>query len=466
MKRFCSLFIAILLLGGCYAAPTGLKRLPEEDGEVFLYVQALPGEAERFRFDISEIVAIREDGGKVPLSIKLRRFNADEMNRQRLIAVGIVPPGMYKGLAFRAGNAFLQGEDRENELLVPEEPVLAPASFEVRKGRAVVLEGALRPAEAIRGRFSFTPAFALVRPERPIAALMGYTVNSGSNDITVFNKKAGRVVDVIVTGADPRGIVLDQARQRAYVALSGEDAVDVIDVSSNEIIRRIMLSAGDKPQEPALTPDGRMLLTANNSSDTVSVIDPLSFNERERVRVGNGPNSVLIDRSGKRAYVFNTLSDSLSIIDLNSLQVTATLTVDAAPLRGQLNRQGDRLAVIHARSSYLTVIDTENLSVLQRISIGPGAGAIKIDTRTDRIYIGGRFDPFVSVYEPGVEMPIDRIAAGGAVAALEIDAEENDLYLVLPQENILRSLRLVGKETVSELDVGEGAYAVAVMGER
>ena len=274
----------------------------------------------------------------------------------------------------------------------------------MRKGRASVLEGELRPREAIRDRFSFTPSFSLGRPERPITALKGYVANYRSNNITVFNKKKGQVVDVMATGAGPRGIALDQGRQRAYVALADEDAIDVIDVAGNEIIHRIMLLAGDRPQEPALTRDGRLLVTANRGSNTVSVIDPVSFIELERIGVGNGPNSVLIESLGRRAYVFNSFSDTISILDLAARKgVIATVSVDTGPLRGQLNRKEDRLYVIHSFSSYLSVLDTSSLLLLKRISVGTGASALKIDVRTDRIYLGRRFDPVVSVFEPGLD---------------------------------------------------------------
>ena len=466
MRRLCFLLITVAFLSGCYATSARLKPPLEEEGEVFLYVQPLPGEAERLRFDISEIVARRDDGREFPLTLAVSKFSVSAVNRQRLVASGRVPPGIYKGLAFRAHEAFLQGEEGENAMLMPEEPLLEPFSFEVRKGKAFVLEGSLRPKEAIRGRFGFSPSFSIAQPKKPITALMGYVVNQGSNNITVFNKKAGRVVDVIATGADPRGIALDQARQRAYVALAGEDSVDVIDVSSNEIIHRIVLNAGDRPQEPALTPDGRTLLTVNNGSNSVSIIDPVSFIELERINVGNGPNTVLVDSSGKKAYVFNTMSDSFSIIDLAARQVTATISVDAGPLRGQLNRNGDRLYVIHSLSSYLSIIDTSSLAVVQRISVGTGARALKVDTRTDRIYLGRRFDPLVSVYQPGLDMPIDRIPAGEGVAGMAIDGEENELYLVVPQKNSLQSVNLISNRTVMELDIGVDAHWVTMMGER
>jgi YVTN family beta-propeller protein len=466
MRRVCVLLITIVFLSGCHATSARLKPPLEEEGEVFLYVQPLPAETERLRFVISEIVALRNDGGEFPLQLAIPEYSVSAVSRQRLVASGVLPPGSYTGLAFRAKEAFLRGEEGENALLVPEKPLLAPFLFDVRKGRASVLEGALRPGEAIQDRFSFTPSFSLGRPERPITALKGYVANYRSNNITVFNKKKGQVVDVMATGAGPRGIALDQGRQRAYVALADQDAIDVIDVANNEIIHRIMLAAGDRPQEPALTRDGRLLVTANKGSNTVSIIDPVAFIELEKIGVGNGPNSVLIESLGRKAYVFNSFSDTISIVDLAFRRVIATVSVDPGPLRGQLNGKEDRLYVIHSFSSYLSVRDASSLLLLKRISVGTGASALKIDARTDRIYLGRRFDPLVSVFEPSLDLPIDTVRAGGDVSSLAIDGEENNLYLLVPQKNLLKSVNIIGYQTIMELDVGEDAFGIAVMGER
>jgi YVTN family beta-propeller protein len=466
MRRFWFHLIAVALLSGCHASTALLKPPLVEEGAVVLYVQPLPEEAERIRFRISAIVARRDDGKEFPLALSFPEFSAGAIKRQRFAASAVVPPGSYTGLAFHVRDAFLGGETGEHALLVTEGPVLSPLRFEVRKGMSFFIEATLRPAEAIRDRFSFTPSFVLVHPERPITALMGYVANYRSNNITVFNKKSGQVVDVIETGAGPRGIALDQALRRAYVALADEDAVDVIDVARNEIIHRIMLSAGDRPQEPALTRDGRLLVTANKGSDTVSIIDPVTFIERERISVGRGPNAVLIDSSGRRAYVFNTLSDSISIIDLVNRTVPATISTDAGPLRGQLNRKEDSLYVIHSLSSNLSIIDTLKLSLRQQIYVGPGASTLKINIQTDRIYLGRRHDPIISVYAPGLEMPVDAIPAGGGVASMAIDGDENSLYLVVPRSNSLRSVNMIGNRMIMELDVGADAYWVTLMGER
>ncbi len=466
MRRVCFLFTVVVLLSGCYGTPALLKLPLVEEGSVFLYVQPFPAEAGQVRFHMSEVIARRDDGSEFPLTPVITEYSVDTIKRQRLAASGIMPPGQYTGLAFRASDAFLKGEAGENSLLVPENPVFVPFPFEVQKGKSFLIEGTLRPEEAARERFSFSPSFALVHPKLPITALMGYVSNSRSNNITVFNKKSGQVVDVIETGAGPQGIALDQLQRKAYVALADEDSIDIIDVTRDEIIHRIALSAGDHPQQPALTPGGRLLITANRGSDTVSIIDPLTFLELQRIAVGRGPNAVLVDSSGKRAYVFNTLSDSISIVDITAGMVTATISTDAGPLWGQLNRKEDSLFVIHSFSPYLSVFDTSNLSLRQRIHVGSGASFLKVDATTDRIYLARRNDPLMQVYTPGLDIPVDRATVGGGISGMAIDGDENYLYCVIPQNNILKSISLIGYQEVMEFDVGEGAYWVTLMGER
>jgi hypothetical protein len=63
-------------------------------------------------------------------------------------------------------------------------------------------------------------------------------------------------------------------------------------------------------------------------------------------------------------------------------------------------------------------------------------------------------------------MFIDTITTGGTVAFMTIDDEENTLFALIPDRKLLQKVNLTNKKVVAELDVGQGAYSVAVMGER
>jgi YVTN family beta-propeller protein len=467
LKFFC-FFLLLLSLSGCQTGASLLKPgadAEEETADIYLYTQAFPQEADRFRFSIDEIFAVRDDGMEFPLSLRMTEFGGSDMKRQRLIASGRMPEGRYTGFSFRVRNASREIEEGEADLLVPEAPVMINFLFEVKKQKAYVFSLAFDYSHSVTGGVRFSPAFSVFLPKRPVLGLLGFVANRDSNNITVFDKNEMQVSGLISTGKGPSGIALDQGLRRAFVTLSDDDSVNVIDITAGEIINSIKLGPGDKPQEPALTPDGALLLTANTGSDTISLIDPSSLIELNRINVGNGPHSIAIDPAGRRAYIFNTLSSTISVIDIANRSVAATVATDPGPLRGRFNRAGDRLYIIHEWSAYVTVLDPFSLTVLDRFRVGMGANALKIDTRSDLLYISRKDDTQVEVYNPFSKLPIDRINTDGSVSYITIDGKENSLYLVAPDTQTVMIVDIVSLKTVSIMDVGKNPCWVTMMGE-
>lgn len=456
----------LFFLSGCQASLTGLRPPLEEEGEVYLYIQPFPQEAERLRFTLEEVSAVSGDGKEIPFTVSLTELKAPDLRRQRLLAHGRLEPGPYVGLSFKVKKAILKVEEGEASLLLPERSVRIDFPFTVNRKRAQVISLIFRYEGSVIGGFSFSPSFSVVTPAKPISSVVGYVTNRASHNITVFDKKLRQVVGVIATGAGPAGMALDQRLKKVYVALSGEDAIEVVDVIAQEIINRIRLETGDRPQDLALTPDGRFLLVVNNGSNTVSFVDSISLFELTRINVGNGPNSILIDSRGKRAFVFNTLSSTITVLDIPSKAVITILSIDPGPLRGQFNRRGDRLYVIHEFSSFLTVIDPTSLSVIRRFPVRMGMSSIKVDTMTDLVYLGRKNDVVVGIYDPLAFVSVDVVRTGGTIPYMAIDGEENNLYLVNPELKRLMVSNLVSKRIIYEIDVGEEPYWVALMGER
>ena len=465
----CLLLSAFCLLSllACQATLSRLKPPLEEEGELYLYIQPFPQEAERLRFTIEKVYAVSGDGREIPLELRLREVKSSETRRQRLLAHGQLPPGAYVGISFRIKNAILKAEEGEVSLLVPEVPARTDFPFFVIRKKAYVISLTFKYGESVSGGIHFNPVFSALIPSKPIVSLTGYVTNTGSNNITVFDKKLGQVAGVIATGKGPAGMALDQRLRRVYVALSGEDAIEVIDVTGGEIINRVRLNQGDRPQDLALTPDGRFLLAVNVGSNTVSFIDSISLFELGRVNVGNGPHSILIDPiTGRRAYVFNRLSSTISVLDIPNRGIVTTLSTDPGPLKGQFNRRGDRFYVIHELSSFLTVINPSSLSVVRRFQVRLGMNSIKVDARTDLVYLGRKNDIVVEVYDPSSFVSVDTVRTGGTIAHMTIDGEENNLYLVNEDTKSVIINNLVSKRTVYEIDVGEGPYWIVVIGER
>jgi YVTN family beta-propeller protein len=389
--------------------PSLVKPRLEEEGQVFAYLQPMPPEADRLTFRLEGVSAVRGDGSAVPLAVRFDEVRGKALKRDRLLAYGNLPPGQYVGFSFRFSGATLKGEEGEIALPLTDEKPMTPFPFAIARRKAQVVSLRFRYRDSVPGGIRFAPV---------------------------------------------------------YVAIAGEDAVEAIDLLGGDVITRGPLTIGDRPEELALTPDRRTLLSANAGSSTVSVIDAASLVEIRRIRVGNGSQSILVDRAGRRAYVFNTLSNTVSVLDLAGLEVVATVSTESGPVRGEFNRAGNRLYVLHMHSPYLNVYDAATLSIVRRVYVGPGGSALKVDPRTDLVYLARKGTGEIEIYDPFSFLPVDAYRTGEDAAYLTIDGEGNNLCAVFPGANEVRMIRLIGKATASEVEVGEDPFRVTLRGER
>ncbi len=460
------IFLTLALMTGCQSLAVQTKPVLENEGDVLVYAQPFAQEAERLGFSLEGVSAMREDGAGFPLALLVRDFSRTGMKRQRLIAAGRLPEGAYSGLLFKVKNAFLKTDEGSAALMIPEAPVKRDFPFKVERNKALVLSLLLQYAGSITDGVQFKPAWYISVPLRPIAGLAGYASNHSLNAVTVFDKVNQEVTGVITTGSGPAGMALDKSRNRLYVALSNDDAVEVVDVTEGSSLATIRLLQGDAPAELALTPDGQTLLAVNTGSDTISFLDTTAMVERGRTGVGKRPRSVLIEKTGRKAYVFNALSNSISVVDISAKAVMGEIATGPEPIRGQFNRAGDRLYVAHAEYPYLFIIDPVSFTIARREFVGTGVRSLKLDARTDLLYIGKKNDTAIGVYDPLTFNAVDYISTGGAVDYMTIDGEGNNLYLVIAERKMVMIVNLINTRNVSELDAIDGPSWVTMMGER
>jgi len=461
------LVIMIACLGaGCAQVRQTLKPPLGTDGELFLYCEPFPQDASRLRFQVEAVSAVRDDGLMVPLTQEIQDFSLLDMQRQRLFAHGLLPPGRYKGIAIKVKSANMIGEDGDGRLLAPEQPYENSAQFVVKSGKGTVVTLELNYRAALADKITMQPVFSSRIPPVPLPELTGYLTNYASNTITVFDRRSAEVGAMIETGRSPAGIALDRLRMLTYVALAGEDAIGVIDVKENDFIDRIRLNPGDSPHFLVITPDGKTAVTANTHSNTVSIVDLQSRFEVARIPVGNGPEYVLMDRNGRRVYVFNRLSNSISVVDVAARAIVATLQTESGPIYGQLSSKGDRLFVFHDMSPNILVYQLDGQGGIRRIYAGMGVRALKVDPTTDRIYVGNRMGGIIDVYDPFTLTAGDFLNAEGGASYMTIDGEENNLLVIHPRERLLRMINLISKKQSGLLDTGAEPYSLVIFGER
>ena len=468
-RRYLSTLLLCISISGCFPQEMVSRHKAPliQEGEVVLYLQPMPQEAQKLRFIIDGIFAIRDDGFESPFILIKDELDASELiGAQKRLASAILPPGIYSGISLRFKQAFIQTEEGDVALQVANEPIRVKRQFDVSRRKASTLFLSLNAAGNVKAGVRFTPGFSLASSGRVLINFNGYVTNADSNFITVFNKKTMLVIDTIATSQGPMGLVIDPVRARAYVAASRDDIIEVIDVFKGLVINRLRLNFKDRPIELAITPDGKTMVAVNNGTNTASIIDTLSMIELAKVPVGEGPVSAVIDPSGFRAFVMNARSSSISVIDLTQRNVSVTIGVEGAPLRAAINRDGSKLFVIGRNSPNLSVINLARLAVSEKVFIGLGALSIKVDDLTGLIYVGKRSGGQVMVIDPFALVFIDMIRVAGRAAFMTVDQEERNLFVAIPDKKMLQKINITSKKISAKIDLAEGAFAVAVMGER
>jgi YVTN family beta-propeller protein len=129
---------------------------------------------------------------------------------------------------------------------------------------------------------------------------LGFVTSENDASVTVLDARARRAVGRIEIpregsapiGPRPMGIVVSREGARAFVSTGRGGSVAVIDVASRAV-SRVISDVGARPWGIAVTPDG-LVVTANGSSDDISILDPEAGRVLHRIPAGGSPWGVVV----------------------------------------------------------------------------------------------------------------------------------------------------------------------------
>src|SRR5437870_3161107 len=99
----------------------------------------------------------------------------------------------------------------------------------------------------------------------------------------------------------------------AYVANNSANTVSVINTATHAVVATIPV--GTAPYGVAVNQAGSTAYVANFGSNNVSVITTSTNTVTAIIPVGSGPTSLTFAPNGKTAYVTNSTSNSVSVIN-------------------------------------------------------------------------------------------------------------------------------------------------------
>jgi YVTN family beta-propeller protein len=147
------------------------------------------------------------------------------------------------------------------------------------------------------------------------------------------------------------------------------DSVSLVDTESGKVLHEFQ--TGRKPAGVAFTPDARRAVVTHWYGYDLAVLDVADrkLTLRGRVQVGPEPRGVAVAPDGAAAYVAVGVANEVVRVDLEGLKVTGRVEVGREPRGIAITPDGTRLVVGNARSGSLSVISVGSLAVERTLPI-------------------------------------------------------------------------------------------------
>lgn len=220
----------------------------------------------------------------------------------------------------------------------------------------------------------------------------------------------------LVVGDHPAHVVIEKDGARAFVTLSGENALAIIDLKRNAIVRKI--ATGRYPHGLRISPNGGAAYVANVDDESVSVIDTVSLTETAKIPVGKSPVQVGFTPDGMRAYVSLRDENKVAVIDTKSRSVIARIDVGRNPIQVHATADGRFVYVANQGTTAdpddtVSVIETATHKVVATIRTGAGAHGVAISNDGRFVFISNIVAGTVSVMDTESRAVVATFKVGG-----------------------------------------------------
>jgi DNA-binding beta-propeller fold protein YncE len=259
-------------------------------------------------------------------------------------------------------------------------------------------------------RSLMTAICILAAAQTVFAAPFAYIANKGTKNISVIDTaitptgNGSNAITGTVTLPDDNGtgvapdpspyaIAVGASGQYVYVGVKDTNEVDVINVSTNTVVKRISLGT-DVPGGLAVNAAETRLYVASTMSNTLIVID-ISAGARELDRVAvddatvSNPEGVVLNAAGTKVYVANSTTDKIAEVTVdetnNSYVRTAVISVPSgAPMGLALSTDGTKLyfASFNGNTGFVTL----SSSAVTTLTTASGNISVAVNPSTNEVY--------------------------------------------------------------------------------
>jgi YVTN family beta-propeller protein len=219
-----------------------------------------------------------------------------------------------------------------------------------------------------------------------------YIPLSDDNKVAVVDLGTNKLVDKLDVGAGPMGIAFNPVRNRAYVTNTEDGTISTIDTLNQVVLGTS--SVGPTPMGVAASPSGKQVAVATmgaSSSSPSNTITILGGALNSTVTVGTAPSAVAYNPAGSFLYVANYVDGTISVVNVATSLAVNTIPVGDNPIGLIVNPAGTKLYVLHATGAlgagFVSVVDLTQGKVVAGIRLNASANWFAMNAAGTRIVV-------------------------------------------------------------------------------
>ena len=230
--------------------------------------------------------------------------------------------------------------------------------MESRIGRRQMLRMLAMGAAAARLGFSQSS------PRRSLALV----TNSDGNNISVIDLDRLAPAGDWQVGERPHGIAVPGSGRVAYTTVESEKALKLLDCSTGKILSTLSLPG--RPNQCAVTPNGKFVAVPIYDGDSVQIVDGESLRVLKTLPVKR-PHNCLNAGNNEHMFVTSTADNQVNIIDLRTLEYVAEIPVGGVPRPIAVDREEKTLYVALSGFHGFVIVNIPSRKLASKVEFPP-----------------------------------------------------------------------------------------------
>jgi YVTN family beta-propeller protein len=200
------------------------------------------------------------------------------------------------------------------------DPSVAPVYAIPYKGDRLLPDQMKRFESPLPGQQTYWSGVAR-HPSKPVLYATMRRSDDAISHVFVFDANSRQLQKQIPVGMSPYETLLNKDGSRLYVSNWSSNNISVIDTAAAKVIGTV--AVGANPNDMALSEDGRLFIACANDNSvavvdvkTMSVIETINTSLTPLSPVGSTPNALALDAKRKLLFVANADNNNVAVIDI------------------------------------------------------------------------------------------------------------------------------------------------------